>query len=189
MVKSVQCWHHPVQFSSNNVLAISQAFPNKQAKGLGETRHSQGQFSSGQMKPAQRGLILGCNTGQIEQRIVISRCWSTIWSGYRLDLCSYGDLGIRKKQSNISVDSTENNEAHYNCSKHYKSLHTLLGMKTINFLVSWKYKVYLQWSGLVTGGVFGDLEKLTRLHLKYCNDDKAPMKPLATPWWRKKGTF
>ncbi len=50
---------------------------------------------------------------------VISRSWSTIWTGYRLDLgdCSdhliwiqtgsggYGDLRIRKKQTNISVDA------------------------------------------------------------------------------------
>ncbi len=29
--------------------------------------------------------------------------------------------------------------------------------------------------------VFGASEELTGFHLKSCNDDKAPMKPLATP--------
>ncbi len=35
------------------------------------------------------------------------------------------------KQTNISVDATENNNAHYNCSKNSKHLHILPGMQTI----------------------------------------------------------
>ncbi len=36
---------------------------------------------------------------------VVSRCWSsTIWTGYRLDLGGYGDLGIRTEQTNICID-------------------------------------------------------------------------------------
>ncbi len=44
----------------------------------------------------------------------------------------YGDHRIKMKQTNISVDATENNKANYNCSKNSKHLHILPGMKTIN---------------------------------------------------------
>ncbi len=105
-LKSVHWWFNVdiIQFSSlpNNVCAISQASPNKQAKGdsgkdlklhrwqrssrkpwekpgtVGGWGGVGAQFSSGQTKPAWHGLILGCNTGQIEQRtflvlVVLSR--------------------------------------------------------------------------------------------------------------------
>ncbi len=34
------------------------------------------------------------------------------------------------KQTNISIDATENNKAHFNCKKDSKHLHMLPGMKT-----------------------------------------------------------
>ncbi len=36
---------------------------------------------------------------------VISRCWSTIWSGYGLNLSGSGALGTTMKETNISVDA------------------------------------------------------------------------------------
>ncbi len=87
-----QCWHHPVPLSSNNVCAISQVSPNKQAKGDSGKDPKLYLWQKLSRKPweqpgtvrgssAWRGLILGCNTGQIEQRtrlvlVVLSR-WPT----------------------------------------------------------------------------------------------------------------
>ncbi len=113
--------------------------------------HSQrGQFSSGQTKPAWRGLILGCNTGQIEQRtclvlVVLSRR-PTRSSGL-LGGCS--DLRIRMKKNNIHVDATENSKEHYNCSKNCKHLH-ITWNENNKLLVLKVHTVVLQWCGLVT---------------------------------------
>ncbi len=152
----IQCWHHPVQLSSNNVCAISQASPKKQAKDesgkdpkhhwwqklgrktLGETMLSQGAFllwpdensmvwfnsrlqhrsDWAEDMSGSRGLVsmakevfgedlsleliyLMWSLLKFRAVEVVFRCWSTIWSGYRLDLSSYGDLWIRMKQTNI----------------------------------------------------------------------------------------
>ncbi len=54
-----------------------------------------------------------------------------IWSGYGLG--GYIHLGIRMKQTNISVDATENSKAHYNCSKNSKHLHIQVHLRKLEY--------------------------------------------------------
>ncbi len=72
-----------------------------------------------------------------------------------------------------------NSKAHFNCIKNSFTHITWNENKVLALKVHTHYVAPVERSGHVP--VFVALEELTGLHLKTCNDDKAPMKPLATP--------
>ncbi len=142
-----QWCHHPVQLSSINICAISQASPTKKAKGdsgkepklhrwqkwrknLGKNQAQLGQSSSGQrtsmawfnsrlqhrsdcaevlsgsyvlvlmvveVTRSSQSICISLTWSPLTFRAVeiVSQCWSTIWSGYGLDVDATGTSELK----------------------------------------------------------------------------------------------